>query len=110
MVIAMSIGQIFVSMMYGPQAAFLAEMFSTRVRYSGASLGYQLGAILGGALAPVIATALVARFHSAFAVSVYMALASAITVVSVSMLRETYRADADAAGAVSPQSVSVTSG
>jgi MFS family permease len=96
-VIAITIGQIFFSMMYGPQAAFLAEMFSTRVRYSGASLGYQIGAILGGALAPIIATALVARFHSAFSVSVYIALACAITVVSVSMLRETYQSDADAA-------------
>ena len=54
-VLAMCGGQLFLSMMYGPQAAFLAEMFSTNVRYSGASLGYQLGAILGGALAPVIA-------------------------------------------------------
>lgn len=93
-VISMSVGQIFFSMMYGPQAAFLAEMFSTRVRYSGASLGYQLGAILGGALAPIIATALVARFHSAFPVSVYIALACAVTVVSVLMLRETYQSAA----------------
>jgi len=48
-------------MMYGPQAAFVSEMFSTDVRYSGASLGYQLGAILGGAFAPIIATALLAE-------------------------------------------------
>lgn len=93
-VVSMSIGQIFFAMMYGPQAAFLAEMFSTRVRYSGASLGYQLGAILGGALAPIIATALVARFNSAFPVSIYIALACAVTVVSVLMLRETYQSEA----------------
>ena len=94
-VISMSVGQIFFAMMYGPQAAFLAEMFSTRVRYSGASLGYQLGAILGGALAPIIATALVARFQSAVPVSIYIALACAVTVASVLMLRETYQTPAD---------------
>jgi len=94
-VISMSVGQIFFAMMYGPQAAFLAEMFSTRVRYSGASLGYQLGAILGGALAPIIATALVARFQSAVPVSIYIALACAVTVASVLMLRETYQTAAD---------------
>ena len=79
--------------MYGPQAAFLAELFSTRVRYSGASLGYQIGAILGGALTPIIATALVARFETAFAVSVYIAVACAITVGSVLLLRETYQSN-----------------
>lgn len=89
-ILAIAVGEMFFGIMYGPQAAFLAEMFSTRVRYSGASLGYQLGAILGGALAPIIATALVARFLSAFAVSVYIALACAITVVSVLLLRETH--------------------
>lgn len=92
----MAVGQIFFSMMYGPQAAFLAEMFSTRLRYSGASLGYQLGAILGGALAPIIATGLVATFESAFAVSVYMAIACAITVASVLLIPETFRNNMDA--------------
>lgn len=91
--VAISVGQVLVAMMYGPQAAFLAEMFSTGVRYSGASLGYQLGAIVGGALAPLIATALLARYGSPFAVSVYIAAACAITTVSVLMLRETYRVD-----------------
>ncbi len=92
-VFALTVGQIFFSMMYGPQAAFLAELFSTRVRYSGASLGYQIGAILGGALTPIIATALVARFETAFAVSVYIAVACAITVGSVLLLRETYQSN-----------------
>jgi MFS family permease len=94
-VIAITIGQIFFSMMYGPQAAFLTEMFSTRVRYSGASLGFQIGAIVGGAFAPMIATALVAQFESAFAVSVYIAIACAITIASALMLRETYRIGPD---------------
>ena len=86
-------GQAFLSMMYGPQAAFLAELFATHVRYSGVSLGYQLGAIVGGALAPVIATALLAEFGNTVYISAYMALASALTLISVIMLSETYKND-----------------
>jgi MFS family permease len=92
-VVAISVGQVFVAMMYGPQAAFLAEMFTTKMRYSGASLGYQFGAILGGALAPLIATALLAEFGSTFAISVYIAIACGITLASVLLLRETYQMD-----------------
>jgi MFS family permease len=88
---ALSVGQIGVAMMYGPQAALLAELFPTDVRYSAASLGYQLGAIVGGSLAPMIATALLAETGSAVAISVYMAVACAITLVSIVMLKETYR-------------------
>ena len=64
--------------MYGPQAAFIAELFGTRVRYSGASMGYQVAGIFGGALAPIIATALLAWSGSWVAVSLYVvgALAS----------------------------------
>ena len=72
-VLAMSGAQVFLSLMYGPQAAFLTELFSTKVRYSGASLGYQLGAILGGAMTPIIATALWSDF-GAFYISVYICL------------------------------------
>ncbi len=86
--IAIGIGQLFLSMMYGPQAAFLAELFSTKVRYSGASLGYQIGAILGGGLAPSVATYLWLE-HSVVWVSVYMALASVLTIICVMMLTET---------------------
>jgi MFS family permease len=91
--VAISVGQVLVAMMYGPQAAFFAEMFSTEVRYSGASLGYQFGAIVGGALAPIIATALLAEFGSTFGISVYIAIACAVSLVSVRMLTETYRND-----------------
>jgi metabolite-proton symporter len=86
--VAISVAQIFMGMMYGPQAALLAELFSTHVRYSGASLGYQLGAILGGALAPMIATALWHQFD-VFYVAVYIAVASLLTLISVIMLAET---------------------
>jgi metabolite-proton symporter len=91
-VVAISGGQLFLSMMYGPQAALLAELFSTHVRYSGASLGYQLGAILGGAFAPIIATALWGTFGTVY-VAGYIACASILTLVSVLMLTETRGTD-----------------
>ena len=77
-------------MMYGPQAAFFTELFSTEVRYSGASLGYQIGAIVGGAFAPTIATILWSEY-SIIWVSVYIAIASALSLISVLMLTETYK-------------------
>ena len=89
---AMTIGFVFLGMMYGPQAAFFTELFSTEVRYSGASLGYQLGAIIGGAFAPVIAVTLWTEY-SIFWVSVYIAFASLLALLSVLMLTETYKSD-----------------
>ena len=83
-------GLVFLGFMYGPQAAFFTELFSTEVRYSGASLGYQVGAILGGAFAPTIATFLWTEYAVVW-VSAYIALASALTLLSVSMLTETYK-------------------
>jgi len=91
-VLAITGGLIFVSMMYGPQAAFFTELFTTEVRYSGATLGYQFGAILGGAFAPTIA-ALLWKDYGIFWVSVYIALASFLTLLSVMALTETYRTD-----------------
>jgi MFS family permease len=91
-VLAVSLGLIFVGMQYGPQAAFFTELFSTEVRYSGASLGYQMGAIIGGALAPTIAVLLWKNF-GIFYVSLYMALAAVLTLVSLAMLTETSGAD-----------------
>ena len=85
---ALSVGLAVVGMQYGPQAAFFTELFSTDVRYSGASLGYQIGAILGGALAPSIAVMLWTTYGVVY-VSVYMALAAIATVVCISMLSET---------------------
>ena len=89
-VLGISMGLCFLGMMYGPQAAFFTELFSTEVRYSGASLGYQLGAILGGAFAPTIATILWAEYSIVW-VSAYMALASLISIISVGFLAETFK-------------------
>ena len=91
--IAVVIGQLFNAMMYGPQAALFTELFKTRVRFSGASLGYQLGSVFGGALAPIIATTLLARYHSSVGISAYVAVACAISLISVSLLKETYRVE-----------------
>ena len=90
--IAISMGLIFLGMMYGPQAAFFTELFSTEVRYSGATLGYQFGAILGGAFAPTIAVILWKDF-GIFWVSVYIAFAALLTLLSVMALTETYKSD-----------------
>jgi len=91
-VLAITIGLIFVGMMYGPQAAFFTELFSTEVRYSGATLGYQFGAILGGAFAPTIA-AFLWNNYGIFWVSVYISFASLLTVFSVMSLTETFQTD-----------------
>ena len=90
--LAITIGLIFVGMMYGPQAAFFTELFSTEVRYSGATLGYQFGAILGGAFAPTIA-AFLWNNYGIFWVSVYISFASLLTVFSVMSLTETFQTD-----------------
>ncbi|MFI6707898.1 MFS transporter [Nonomuraea sp. NPDC050478] len=87
--------------MYGPQAAFIAELFSTRLRYSGASMGYQVAGIAGGALAPVIAIKLVDTFGTTLAVSVYVVIALAITTLGLAIAPETR--DLDLAAEPMPQ-------
>ena len=93
-VLALTFGLIFLAMMYGPQAAFFTELFSTEVRYSGATLGYQFGAIVGGAFAPTIAVKLWSDFDI-FWVSVYIAFAAFLTLISVMALTETYQSNLD---------------
>lgn len=82
--------------MYGPQASFIAEMFPTRVRYSGASMGYQLAGILGGALAPIISVALLGHYGSSLAVSLYVLAMLAVTTLCVLAAPETSRIDLEA--------------
>jgi metabolite-proton symporter len=91
MALALTGGLGFNSVMYGLQAAMMTEMFSTEFRYSGASLGYQIGAILGGGFAPIIATALYAKYNSALAISAYMAALCAVSFLSVLVLTETHK-------------------
>ena len=93
-VLALTFGLIFLAMMYGPQAAFFTELFSTEVRYSGATLGYQIGAIVGGAFAPTVAVKLWTDFDIVW-VSAYIAFASMLTLISVMLLTETYKSNLD---------------
>jgi metabolite-proton symporter len=97
MVLGIVVGFVGNSLMYGPQPALFSELFSTELRYSGASLGYQLGAILGGGFAPMIATALVARFHSSDWIAAYLAAMCVVSLASVLMLSKDRRARAGAA-------------
>ncbi|MGF6373340.1 MFS transporter [Paraburkholderia sp. 35.1] len=74
------------AMMYGPQAALIAESFTGRLRYSGASMGYQLASVIAGGPAPLIATALYAYFHSGFAVAWYVFACAVISVAAAMRL------------------------
>jgi MFS transporter, MHS family, shikimate and dehydroshikimate transport protein len=78
--------------MYGPQAAYFSELFGANVRYSGASIAYQLASVVSGGLAPFIATALLA-WKGKEAVAAYMMVLAAITLVSTYLADETYRSD-----------------
>jgi len=73
-------------MMYGPQAALIAECFTGRLRYSGASIGYQLASIVAGGPAPLIATALFAEFKSGFAIALYILLCAVISFAAAALL------------------------
>ena len=92
---AISVGECWGCMTYGPLAAMFAELFSTRVRYSACSLAYQIAAIVGGGLAPIIATGLYAKYNSNISISVYIASACALSLVCASMLGETRKTDLD---------------
>jgi MFS family permease len=73
-------------MQYGPQAALIAEAFTPRLRYSGASLGYQLASVIAGGPAPLIATALFAAFHSGYVIAVYILLCAVITLIATAFM------------------------
>jgi metabolite-proton symporter len=73
-------------MMYGPQAALIAEAFTGRLRYSGASLGYQLASVIAGGPAPLIAAWLFAQYHSGYAIAAYIAVCAVLSLVSTAML------------------------
>jgi len=75
--------------MYGPQASFFSELFGTRVRYSGASLGYQLASVLAGGLSPLIATGLLQRYGVSWPIALFVVGMAAVTTVSVFLATET---------------------
>ena len=86
---AVSIGLVIHAVMYAPQPAIMAEMFPTRMRYSGVSLGYQVTAIVGGSLAPIIAVKLLEVYHSPVPIALYLAAAAVVTLVAALFTRET---------------------
>jgi len=88
-VIGVIVGLLFHGAMYGPQSAFFSELFGTKVRYSGVSIGYQLASILAGGLAPIIAVKLLKSYGSGTPIAVYVAICAAISVVAVVSYRET---------------------
>jgi MFS family permease len=86
--LAITLGLCFHALMYAGQPAIMAELFPTRMRYSGVSLGYQVTSILAGSLAPIIAVALLKAYGSWVPVAIYLAIACAITVVAVLTMKE----------------------
>lgn len=92
---ALIVGQVFMGVSYGPQAALFAEMFKVGVRYSGASMAYQVGAIIGGAFAPVIAAALFAATKTSLSVSAYLLAISLLSLVAILLIKETLGTNVD---------------
>jgi len=72
--------------MYGPQAALIAECFTGRLRYSGSSLGYQLASVIAGGPAPLIAAALYAEYRSGMAIALYILACAVISLIATAML------------------------
>jgi len=88
-VLALVVGLVLHGAMYGPQAAFITELFPTRIRYSGVSLAYQLTSIVAGSLAPIIALWLYKEYDSATPVAIYVGVACLISGLSALLARET---------------------
>lgn len=80
---------------YGPQAAVLSDLFPARVRYSGVSIGYALGSILGGAFAPAIAQMIFARTHQSYGIGIYIAIMALISVAAVTASKGLARRNED---------------
>lgn len=92
-ILALAIGH---AAMYGPQAAFFSELFGTRVRYSGASLGYQLASVFAGGLSPFIAQALLTWSGSYWPIALYLGFMALITILAVVLATETFSDDISA--------------
>ncbi|MFE2159411.1 MFS transporter [Streptomyces lydicus] len=93
LLLAVSVGLVFHGAMYAPQAAFFAELFATRMRYSGASIGAQFASVAAGAPAPLIATALLADYDSPTPIALYVIAAALLTLLAVGVARETRSRD-----------------
>lgn len=92
--IAQLVGATFLSCIYGPQAALFAELFNAEVRYTGGSLGYQVGAVLGGGLAPFIMVLLLESTGTSLAVSGYIMVLALVALLSIAVLARRAKATA----------------
>jgi len=88
-ILALVVGLVLHGAMYGPQAAFITELFPTRIRYSGVSIAYQLTSIVAGSLAPIIALWLYKQYNSATPVAIYVGVACVVSGISALLARET---------------------
>jgi hypothetical protein len=88
-----TVGLVLHGAMYAPQAAFFSEMFATRMRYSGASIGAQFASVAAGAPAPLIATALLSDYGSSTPIALYVIAASVLTLIAVGVAKETRNRD-----------------
>jgi MFS family permease len=80
-------------MMYGPQAALIAESFPGRLRYSGASLGYQLSSLIAGGPAPLIASSLMSRYRSSWPIAIFISACAIISLLATAMLKDSTNKD-----------------
>ena len=92
-VVAIVVSLIPHDMMYGPQAALIAESFTGSLRYSGASLGYQLSSLIAGGPAPLIASSLLSRYHSATPIAVFILVCAIVTLGATAMLKDNTNKD-----------------
>jgi len=93
LILAVTVGLVLHGAMYAPQAAFFSEMFATRMRYSGASIGAQFASVAAGAPAPLIATALLSDYGSSTPISLYVIGAAVVTLIAVGAAKETRSRD-----------------
>ncbi|MFD3651825.1 MFS transporter [Streptomyces sp. NPDC058620] len=93
LLLAITVGLVFHGAMYAPQAAFFSEMFATRMRYSGASIGAQFSSVAAGAPAPLIATALLDHYGNATPIALYVIAAALLTMVAIMCAKETRNRD-----------------
>ncbi|WCN05843.1 MFS transporter [Streptomyces sp. M92] len=93
LLLAVTVGLVLHGAMYAPQAAFFSEMFATRVRYSGASIGAQFASVAAGAPAPLIATALLSAYDSSTPISLYVIASAVLTLIAVGVAKETRNRD-----------------
>ncbi|MFI9828759.1 MFS transporter [Streptomyces sp. NPDC051913] len=105
LILAITVGLVLHGAMYAPQAAFFSEMFATRMRYSGASIGAQFASVAAGAPAPLIATALLDDYDSSTPIALYVIAAAVLTLIAVGVAKETRNrdlADVDSAADAAP--------